>query len=153
MCTVQTLLSIARSWLGTPFGHQGRHKGHRADCLGFVLETCREAGLVDAVGLPAAWDYQGYGRYPDQYDLLTHLGRYLPAVPRHQMRVGDVAVFALVGGMPAHLGFVGDGAEPFSLLHAFWARTARLARVQEHRLGPAWLRHLHAAYRLPLGEG
>lgn len=150
MCTVPTLLTIARSWIGTPFAHQGRTRGLRVDCLGFILETCREAGVMPAVGLPPTWDYTGYGRLADQYHLVAQVERYLQAVPVPTMRVGDLAVFATSSGLPAHLGFVADGAQPFSLLHAYGARTARLARVQEHRLGPGWLRHLHSVYRLPL---
>ena len=150
MCTVQTLLTIARSWLHTPFAHQGRQKGVRVDCLGFVLETCREAGVLTRVGLPPTWDYSGYGRLADQYHLVDEVRRYLQAVPVATMRVGDLAVFGTSSGLPAHLGFVADGAQPFSLLHAYGARTARQARVQEHRLGPGWLRHLHSVYHLPL---
>lgn len=153
MCSVQTLLTIARSWMGTPFAHQGRHKGQRVDCLGLVIETCREAGLLPALGLPATWDHVGYSRFPDQYGLVGHLDTYLAAVPRAQFHVGDVAVFHTASGLPAHLGFVADGAQPYSLIHAYGARTTRLARVLEHRLGPGWLRHLHRVYRLPLEEG
>lgn len=153
MCTVQTLLQIARSWLGTPFAHQGRQKGQRVDCLGLVIETCREAGLLPALGLPTTWDYVGYSRFPDQYGLVGHLDAYLLAVLVGQMRVGDVAVFQTVSGLPAHLGFVADGAQPYSLLHAYGARTARQARVLEHRFGPGWMRQVHRVYRLPLREG
>lgn len=153
MCTVQTLLLIARAWIGTPFAHQGRQKGQRVDCLGLVIETCREAGVLPALGLAPTWDYGGYARVPEQYGLVRHLDTYLLAVPVGQMRVGDVAVFHTASGLPAHLGFVADGAQPYSLIHAYGARTDRLARVLEHRLGPGWLRHLHSVYRLPLDEG
>lgn len=153
MCTVATLLTIARSWIGTPFVHQGRTKGVRVDCFGLIIETCREAGLLAVAGLPSTWDQQGYSRFPDHYRLVERLLDYCPTVPVSQMQVGNLAVFATAGGLPAHMGFVADGAQPFSLIHAYGARTTRQARVLEHRLGPGWLRHLHSVYRLPLTEG
>jgi hypothetical protein len=116
-----------------------------------VIETCREVGLVEAAGLPLGWDHVGYGRLPDSYGLTMHLLAYLSPVPRGAMRPGDVALFHLVSSMqPAHMGFVGDAGQPFSLIHAFAARTQRQAKVQEHRLGMFWRRALHSVYRLPL---
>lgn len=153
MCSVQTLLTIARSWIGTPFAHQGRQKGHRVDCLGLVIETCREAGLLARAGLPADWDEVGYGRFPDHYRLAQRLLTYCPTVPAAAMQAGNLVLFRTSTGLPAHMGFVADGAQPYSLIHAYGARTDRLARVLEHRLGPGWLRHLHSVYRLPLEEG
>jgi len=149
--TVAEILTVARSWLGTPFVHQGRHKGIRCDCIGLVIEVCREVGLVEAAGLPSDWDHVGYGRFPDSYGLTMHLLRYLTPVPRQAMQAGDVALFQMVTGHPAHMGFLADGATPLSLLHAFNARTVRMARVQEHRLGSFWRGCLHSVYRLPLG--
>ena len=150
MPTVDDVLRVARSWIGTQFAHQGRQKGLRCDCIGLVIETCREVGLVEAAGLPPAWDHVGYGRFPDSYGLTLHLLAYLTPVPRHQMQVGDVALFQVATGQPAHMGFLGDGATPLSLIHAFNARTQRQAKVQEHRLGGRWLTCLHSVYRLPL---
>lgn len=150
MPTVDEVLRVARSWLGTSFAHQGRQKGIRCDCIGLVIEVCREVGLVQAAGLPADWDHVGYGRFPDSYSLTLHLLAYLQPVTRQTMQVGDVALFKVATGQPAHMGILGDGATPFSLIHAFNARTQRQAKVQEHRLGPRWLACLHSVYRLPL---
>lgn len=152
MPTVQDVLCVARSWLGTPFAHQGRQKGIRCDCIGLVIETCREVGLVDAAGLPPGWDHVGYGRFPESYGLTLHLLGYLAPVPRQQMQVGDVVLFQVATGQPSHMGFLGDGATPLSLIHAFNARTQRQAKVQEHRLGGRWVACLHSVYRLPLDQ-
>jgi hypothetical protein len=150
MITVTDVLTVARSWIGTKFEHQGRLKGIRCDCIGLVIETCREVGLVEAAGLPSGWDHVGYGRFPESYGLTLHLLRYLTPVPREAMQPGDVALFRTASGHPAHMGFLADGADPLSLLHAFNARTQRLARVQEHRFSAHWLSCLHSVYRLPL---
>lgn len=150
MATPHDIVRIARTWLQTPFAHQGRQKGLRCDCIGLVIEVCREAGLIADAGLPATWDQQGYGRLPQSYGPLLPLLTYLQPVSRQAMQVGDVIVFQLVSGHPAHMGFLADGADPFSLIHAYNARTQRQAKVQEHRLAGMWLRCLHSAYRLPL---
>jgi NlpC/P60 family protein len=152
MPTVQDVLRVARSWMHTPFAHQGRQKHIRVDCIGLIIETCREVGLVEAAGLPGDWDHIGYGRFPDSYGMTLHLLAYLAPVPRHDMRAGDVVLFQVVTGQPAHMGFLADGAQPFSLIHAFNARTQRMARVQEHRLNGHWYACLHSAYRLPLED-
>lgn len=151
MATVDAVLRAARSWLGTPFAHQGRQKGVRCDCIGLVIEVCREVGLVDAAGLPADWNHTGYGRFPDSYGPTQALLRYFTRVePRSTMRPGDLALFRTVRGEPAHMGWLGDAGDPWSLIHAYAARTIPQARVQEHRLGPHWLARLHSVYRLPL---
>lgn len=153
MPTVADVLTVARSWIGTPFAHQGRQKGVRCDCIGLVIETCREVGLVTAAGLPEHWDHVGYGRFPDSYGPTLYLLSYFAPVPRQAMQPGDVALFQMITGAPAHMGFLGDAGYPLSLIHAFAARTQRQARVQEHRLGTFWRGCLHSVYRLPLGSG
>lgn len=153
MPTVADILQVARSWMHTPFRHHGRVKGAGVDCIGLVIEVCREVGLVEAAGLPATWDHLGYGRFPDTYTPTLSLLTYFTPVTRQTMQPGDIALFRTLTGQPAHMGFLGDAAEPWSLIHAFQARTQRLARVQEHRLGGHWLGCLHSAYRLPLDHG
>src|SRR5262245_20267759 len=123
MPSVGDLLSAARSWLGTPFAHQGRQKGIRVDCIGLVIEVCRDVGLVRASGLPEGWDHVGYGRFPDSYGLTLPLLAYLTPVTRQAMRSGDVALFHTMGRQPAHMGFLADGAQPWSLIRAFHAPT------------------------------
>ena len=150
MPTSQDVLRVARTWLGVRFQHQGRRRDTGVDCIGLVIETCREVGLVHSAGLPNDWDHVAYGRFPESYTLTLHLLAYLTPVARAQVEVADVVLFQMDTGEPAHMGFVGDAAQPFSLLHAFNARTKRQAKVQEHRLGPWWLARLHSVYRLPL---
>lgn len=144
------LLTIARTWLGTPFAHLGRTKGVGVDCVGLVIETCREAGLVALHGLPPDWNHTAYSRFPQSYHLLHTLEALLPHVPVMDMRAGDIVVFQTLAHEPAHLGFVADGAHPYSLVHAFNAPTRSRAKVLEHRFSPAWVQKVHSVFRLPL---
>lgn len=152
MPTIADVLTVARSWMHTPFVHQGRRKGPTGgiDCIGLVIEVCREVGLVEAAGLPPGWDHVGYGRFPDSYTPTLALLAYLTPVLRTAMQPGDIALFRTPTGQPAHMGFLGDAGQPVSLIHAFNARTQRMARVQEHRLGGFWCGCLHSVHRLPL---
>ena len=151
MATVDELLHAARAWIGVKFVHQGRRKDIGIDCIGLIIEVCREVGLVDAAGLPTGWNHTGYGRLPESYGPTQALLRYFTRVePRHTMRPGDVALFRTTLGQPAHMGWVGDAGAPWSLIHAYAAKTIPQARVQEHRFGSAWLSRLHSVYRLPL---
>jgi hypothetical protein len=59
------ILAAARTWLGTPWRHQGRLKGVAMDCGGLILGVGRDLGLLD-------FDTRAYGRIPD--------GRLLRAV-------------------------------------------------------------------------
>lgn len=42
----QRVLSIARTWLRTPYHHMGRVKGAGTDCGMLLLEVYEEAGLI-----------------------------------------------------------------------------------------------------------
>lgn len=152
--TIAALLRIARSWLGTPFGHQGRLKGVRVDCSGLVLESCREAGLLELMGLQQDYDFAalGYSRYSEGWRLHEGLIAVLPTYPPMEARPGDIATFRDQAGYPSHCGLIGDAGSPLSLIHAYAAWVGSRARVQEHRLLGIWRRQLHAVYRLPLQE-
>jgi hypothetical protein len=63
----EQILAAARSWLGTPWRHQGRLKGVAVDCGGLIIGVGKELGLLD-------FDIRAYGRIPDGQQL-----RALPA--------------------------------------------------------------------------
>lgn len=52
------LIEIARSYIGTPFRHQGRLPGTALDCAGLIVCSALAAGLN-------AKDVRGYSREPD----------------------------------------------------------------------------------------
>lgn len=46
------IVTIARSWLGTPYHHMGRVRNVGVDCAMFPLEVYRAAGVVGDVEVP-----------------------------------------------------------------------------------------------------
>ncbi len=75
---VAEILAAARTWLGTPWRHQGRLKDAAVDCGGLILGVGNELRLLD-------FDTRAYGRIPD--------GQQLRAL-RQQ---GFMLLFVLVG--------------------------------------------------------
>jgi cell wall-associated NlpC family hydrolase len=53
------IVAAARSWLGTPWRHQGRLKGIAVDCGGLIIGVGRELRLLD-------FGTRAYGRIPNR---------------------------------------------------------------------------------------
>ena len=132
------IVAAARSWLGTPFHHQGRVKGVGVDCAGLILGVAAELGIV-------LGDLKGYGRQPDGEELLLTCRRQGHEIAPRAALPGDVYLIALQG-RPQHLAFATDRG----IIHAL----AQQRRVVEHRLDLYWAATIAAAFVLPgVGPG
>jgi cell wall-associated NlpC family hydrolase len=137
----QQMIAEARAWLGTPWRHQGRVKGHGVDCVGFVALVGRDAGLIDVD------EAANYGRRPDGVTLRARLDAHLEPVSLDALAPGVIVLMA-TDGVPDHVGLITDypGAPgELALIHAYVV--AR--KVVEHRLDDAWRRRIVGAYRVP----
>jgi hypothetical protein len=123
----------ARTWLGTPFRHQGRLKGTGTDCAGLIIGVARELGLSD-------FDTADYCRQPDDEMLERLCRQQMRALDRDEVGQGDVWLIA-VKDRRQHLAFATD----HGILHAY----ALLRRVVEHRIDEGWRSRLLAGFRLP----
>lgn len=109
------VVAEARSWLGTPFHHQGRVKGAGVDCAMLLAEVYHRCGLVP---------YVDPGYYPPDWHLHRDAERYLEKLMPHARELagppepGDVAVFQF-GRTFSHGAIV--VAWPV-LIHAYWRR-------------------------------
>ena len=128
------ILRAARAYLGVRFRHQGRTAAG-LDCAGLIILVARDLGLFDL-------DFTAYGHAPDGKTLHRLLSQYLDAVEPRDMRLGDVVLMAFQPA-PQHLGILGDGARPFSLIHAY----AQARMVIEHRLDDEWMGRIRNIYR------
>ena len=99
MTTRAAIVAEARSFIGTPFLHQGRMKGVGVDCIGLVIEVARKLGMV-----APDFDVNGYGREPDG-TLLDQLAQHLSRTSEAEMKPGDVVVVRFAGD-PQHVGIV-----------------------------------------------
>tara|TARA_B100001123_G_C15336700_1_gene1033127 strand:+ start:4128 stop:4619 length:492 start_codon:yes stop_codon:yes gene_type:complete len=146
------LVKEARSWIGTPFHHQGRMKKVGCDCIGMVL------GVIHSVGLHSrfrdnrgnlrpftAFDQTDYAPDPNSAQLKETLDSHLDPISLEGLQAGDVLLFRIVR-LPQHVGIVAN--HPYgglSLIHAY----APARRVVEETLSPSWLTRTIGAYRFP----
>lgn len=128
------LVATARSYLGTPFHHQGRAPGIGLDCAGVVVCVAHELGLSSA-------DVRGYPRQPDPMRFRALLREHLVELPG-EGAAGDVLTFWL--GREQHLAIV-TGLAPLRILHAYQPA----GMVVEHDCNPWWLGRARGWFRYP----
>ncbi|MEM6466311.1 MAG: peptidase [Pseudomonadota bacterium] len=133
--------AVARSWIGTPFAHQGQLKGVGCDCLGLVLGVWAELGGKVACSLPAYTpDWDEPGRHEA---LWTACAAYLH--PVHTPQLGDVLLFRMhARSVAKHLGFLAQGRRGDTLIHS----VTRYGVVETSLAAPLRRRQV-AAFRLP----
>ena len=140
----ETIVTEARSWIGTPYRHQATLRGVGADCLGLVRGVWRAC-----VGP----EPQTTGPYSPDWAEATGQERLLeaglrwfdPSSIRH-IQPGDVLMFRWRAHIPAkHLGIA---TSPGMMVHAHDG-----ASVAEVALSPWWVRHLAYAFAFPGLDG
>jgi cell wall-associated NlpC family hydrolase len=125
------IIAEARTWLGTPFHHQGRAKGAGVDCIGLVIGVAHALGLSD-------FDTTHYGRIPSP--LLMGAGLRANMLAADRAEPGSVLWFAF-DRVPMHVGIVTDSG----LIHAY----SVAGRVVETGLDPQWIARSRGAFRFP----
>jgi hypothetical protein len=72
---------MARTFLGVPFAHQGRSRGHGIDCVGLPLCIAESYGLKDMHGVPIlGTDENRYGPQPQSDIVYDGLKKRLPQI-------------------------------------------------------------------------
>ena len=129
MTTGQDVVAEARTWIGTPFQHQGRVKGRAVDCAGLVV------GVAHSLGFEIA-DMAGYARQP--------FGNLLKAICEAQgvkvdtPQPGDILLMRFVRE-PQHLAVHAVD----TIIHSY----QRAGKVTEHRMDNVWRDRIVAVYR------
>jgi murein DD-endopeptidase / murein LD-carboxypeptidase len=125
-------VAAARTCLGARFRLQGRHPDTGLDCIGLVVWSARQCGII----VPDAHDYL-------LSDNPARLDAGLLAAPIFPIDTADLAsgdlVRLLSHGQPLHLAIYGES----SLIHA----DIRCRKVVEQRLTQDWHERIVAAYR------
>lgn len=137
------VVRVARSYLGTPFRHQGRMPGEYLDCGGVLVCASRDLGLVEA-----DFDVTGYARTPDGESLIARSDEHMTRVSREAMQPGDAVVIRW-GRYPQHFGILGDYVHGgLSIIHAY-CNADGIGKVIEHQFDDLMRRRFVAAYSLP----
>lgn len=131
--TREDIIAEARTWLGTPFHHQGRVRGHGVDCAGLVACVGKALGLT-------CFDTARYGRSPDPAMMGDILRRELVAKPISEIQLADV-LWLSFDSEPQHVAIVTD----VGIIHA----TSAIRRVVEHGLDDVWRSRIRCAFGWP----
>ena len=136
------VVTIARTWFGTPYHHQASLKGVGYDCLGLVRGIYAEL-YGHPTKTPPAYT-RDLAEATKTETLLNAADQHLIAVNKDSYSVGDVVIFRLrTGAMAKHCAIV-SGLDPDRMIHAFES-----GPVCEVNMSSWWKRHIAAAYSFP----
>lgn len=142
---------IARSYIGTPYAHQGRRPKTDSDpggldCLGLLICVGRQMGYV-----ASDFDVSNYAMKPNKTSIIEGCEEYLVRVSRDEAKPSDVIVVAW-DSHPQHFGIMGTyrlAPEHRTIIHAFQREGDKKACVTEHRLTADMMRRIVRVYRFP----
>ena len=136
----QQIITLARSWLGTPYQHQASLKGVGCDCLGLVRGVYAEiCGRPAETPPPYSRDWAEAAR---RETMIEAAERHLIRIPIDDAQPGDVLIFRLrPGAMAKHAAIM---TEPAKMIHAMEG-----APVCEVSITPWWRRRIAAVFRFP----
>lgn len=137
------IITIAQTWLGTPYHHHARLKGVGVDCAQLV------AGVALEVGLMTAKQAEAIPNYPTQWHLHNHEEKLLEQlelfgciqVDKSGTRVGDIVCFKF-GRTTSHLGIMINETQ---FIHARFD----IKRVVCNTMNEDWAKRWTYTYKFP----
>jgi hypothetical protein len=134
------VVEIARSFMGTPFEHQGHLKGVGVDCAGFIAEVAKESGVLTDTEFE-----QNYRRQENGAEMLRLLRDYMEYVGG-EPEIGDVLALCderlAKPDIPRHLMILTEKEPYWKAIHA------SEHGVREHRLDLRFKQRIHSVWRL-----
>lgn len=128
-------MDLARSFLRTPYQHQGRLPGVGLDCYGVVVQAYEMAGVPMRAR-------HNYSQQPSEAELYAWMDEHFARIGLAHVDVGDVLVFAMVREAQ-HMAIVSSVA-PVRMIHAYMG----VEKVVEHDLAAPWSRLLRSVHTL-----
>lgn len=131
--TAADIVAVARSWIGTPYRHQGRLKGVGCDCLGLLVGVWREVTGEAAGPLPPYTP--DWAEASGRETFAEGLAQVLRPVAVEAAGAGDIVLFRWRAHLPAkHAGIL---VTPGRMVHA-----QERAAVAEVPLSAWWRRRI-----------
>ncbi len=127
----EMVVAEARSWLGTPFHHQGRLKGIGGDCIGLVIGVANALNISD-------YNITNYSRLPNGDLLKGLLELHLDKVAIADRQIGDIGLFKFERE-PQHVGVFSD----IGIIHNY----QQVKQCVEHGFDSVWQQRLLAVFR------
>jgi NlpC/P60 family putative phage cell wall peptidase len=137
---VTDIVAIARTWIGTPYVHQGARRGAGCDCLGLLRGVWAEASTSP---LQPVLPYTSDWSEPQGDEVLWQaLAHQLIAKPRDAPQQGDVLLFRMrQGGVAKHVGLQANTGPHATFIHAYQGHG-----VRESTFSSPWQRRLVARF-------
>lgn len=135
--TRQHVVETARQWVGTPYRHQGRKKGHYVDCIGLIIGVGADLGTTviapdDYTDSPSGIMLMEKARV--QFDEVLDRTEPLP---------GDIMVlWGWNRNEPQHFAIRSEHGGRATMIHAFSKRKL----VVEHGIDKFWEKRLMALF-------
>lgn len=131
------VVKIAKTYVGTPFHHLGRVKGHGIDCVGIILCVAKELGIK----LIIHDEFQNYGRRTRQRPLVDYMDEQFICLQKRE--IGSIAVswYNRRTKEPSHLGIVTN----VGMVHT----NGHLKVVIEEHWSPKWAFRIVGYYKYP----
>lgn len=123
------IVSTARSYIGTPYRHQGRSIAGM-DCIGLVIRVGEDCGYQ------INHEKYVYEQIPNPIVLWAGMNSNFK--PQKVIREGDILVFRIYKE-PQHMALYAGGNR---MIHAY----ENISKVSEHNFTPAWQKRLLAVY-------
>jgi len=137
MISPDEVVTVARSYMGVPWHHQGRNRAGM-DCAGLIVCVAHDLSLSE-------FDTRDYGRLPSGDQMRSVLREHCVELPATALAPGLVALMRFETD-PQHLAIVAPYLYGgFSIVHAL----VQSRRVVEHRLDDLWRSRIVALYQLP----
>ena len=138
---VPVILAEARSWVDTPYQHQGRRKSQAVDCIGLVMGVSYNVGLIGKPDLQwIAKNFSAYSRTPEANLLREGFSNFMPEVLISNLLPGDVVLVSM-DNAPRHCAIY---TEKDTIIHAY----AERGRCVENRFVHYWRKMSICAYRM-----
>lgn len=135
------VVRVARSFLGTPFHHQGRIPGRALDCIGLITCIARELGIPH-------YDDIRYAKRPQPGRLDEGLAASLCVKldDLDQADHGDILTFWCTGSkLPQHVGVLATDRGRWTMIHTMNRGMRRVFKnrritglVIEHTMNDFW---------------
>lgn len=139
--TRMDVVAEARTWLDTPFQHQGALRGVACDCIGLVKSIGMQFKLMDYdPNSVEAQLYANYSMMPDSKKMREALSRWFVPIPVTEAKEADFYFMAWTRE-PQHVALVTD----HGIIHSY----SGVGKVVEHGLDDRWRTRITAAYRFP----
>ncbi|AGI68373.1 putative gene transfer agent protein [Octadecabacter antarcticus 307] len=137
------IVTIARTWIGTPYVHQAARRGAGCDCLGLLRGVWAEASGAPLEPVPP---YTSDWSEPQGDEVLWQaVADRLIAKPRDVPQPGDVLLFRMrQGAVAKHVGLQANTGQHATFIHAYQGHG-----VRESTFSAPWKRRLVARFSTP----